>query len=59
MLTSMYMDCVRECAELSMQKAVDSVKSTPEYTANVERYLYMELAVVHDRYSEIIFPPSG
>ena len=30
------MDCVRECAELSMQRAVDSVKSTPEYTAKGE-----------------------
>ena len=44
-----YMDCVRECAELSMQKAVDSVKSTPEYTANGE-----EMAVVHDL--ELISP---
>ena len=32
------MDCVRECAELSMQKAIDSVKSTPDYNTNGEVY---------------------
>ena len=31
-----YMDCVKKCAQLSMQRAVDSVKSTPEYITNGE-----------------------
>ena len=35
-----YMDCVKECAQLSMQRAVDSVKSTPEYTTNGEVPVY-------------------
>ena len=52
------MDCVRECAELSMQKAVDSVKSTPEYTANgevpVRRWLLYMIAI-----RNLFFPPVG
>ena len=35
------MDCVQECAELSMQKAVDSAKSTSDYPTNGEVYLLL------------------
>ena len=34
--TAKYMESVRECAEASMQSAVDSVKSTPGYSINGE-----------------------